>query len=652
MEVLTTFISKALITELSKKLMNSLELGSKAREIIAKFKVEGVAASYAEKTIGRVIKFKTLTSKGAVCYLDEVYYPLKLSNINSSQHGQFFSDGFVIKDGSRLVENSCIIISGKAGQGKTTIMRKLFVEELKHGERFPFFITLRDQGYDKGSTAIDLLREHLHEHGIECSLLGVEALIRSKKIVIFFDGFDEIKKSDRKQAIKIINSLNVTYGCPSIITTRPDTELEDYIQAIHFYVKNLNENDFYGIINKLIHNEETKKPIISILKKNNSLRETICTPILVSIFIITYPSLQSEPQSIADFYDTLFHALIYQHDASKSFIREKKSGLDNKKLEECFSYFSLSTYMRAVSTFNYRALIDDFHETCENLNIENKYEGVMDDVVNGTNLITLDGHDRYVYIHRSIQEYFSAKCIQGFDEESKELAYKELYSPGDFFTKGQYILRMLSLIDSLYLSKFYIIPNLEIMKFNVATFEPIPKEKFIDELKKIEISYTPSGGEKTEYRINHFSNGSYSSKLGNQKDIIDVTSDIVGVISPFDIYSCSTKSFLYEKLHNRSEEILDYLSRKYPDLESLNIYIKKIDYRKDMTNKSRYMPSKFISSKYWFECFDSNDVDEIYKVYLTEVETLRNYVTYNFYNKKSSSSSMLDLLKSKKNKRT
>lgn len=640
MSVLTTVASKVLITELSKRILDSLDVGNKAKAVFSKLKVDKIANSYSEKTISRVLRFKTLTSKGAICYLDEVYYPLKIGQINNFHIESEYNhaESFLIKDGVRLIEDNCIVISGKAGQGKTTIMRKLFIEELKYSDRFPFFITLRDQDYSGAVNAAELLRNHLCDHGVECNFGEAEALLKSNKIVVFLDGFDEITKSDRKKALKLIDSLHLTYNCPSIVTTRPDTELDNFVNASHYAVMDLSANDIYGIIDKLVSNEESKAPMLSVIKNNNSLRETIRTPILVSIFILTYPSLKNEPQSVADFYDTLFHALIYQHDASKAFIRKKESNLDNKILEECFSFFSLTTYMKGQGTFSNKELCDNFHETCVNLGISERYTGVMDDIVNGTNLLTLEGHDRYVYIHRSIQEYFSAKCIQSFDEESKELAYKELMS-NDFYSKSINILKMLALTDTQYLSRFYILPRLGMTSDSLTELVAQPKDIILETLKKIEVGSIGEYDVETGYKLNHFRNKIINKKrFSYEEDILDKYNEVVRVITLDSGNISSAKSFFYGIVHERSNEIMHGINNKYPELNILE------NYKLNISQKNGF----FIDSDYWFEFLTEEEFDSIYLEYLEEVETINKYLRRNLFMKKNSSATMLAILKAKK----
>ncbi|MEI7228316.1 NACHT domain-containing protein [Pectobacterium carotovorum] len=626
----TTAVAKVILTESSKKIYSALDFGNKARKIIAKFKVDAIAESYVDKTISRVLRFRTLTSKGATSYLDEVYYPLKIVSLieNTFDDNQY---DILIKDGVRIIDNGCIVLSGRAGQGKTTIMRKLFIEELKAGERFPFFITLRDYSFDRGYNCSQLLKEHLSYHGVECSQIEVDALLKSGKVIIFFDGFDEIKKSDRNHALRLIDGLFLTYGCPSIVTTRPETEIEKNLSAQMYQVKNLNSEDVFGLIDKLVKEYDLKKTIFSILEKNSSLRETICTPILVNIFIITYPSLNNEPQSVADFYSMLFHALIYKHDASKSFIREKLSKIDNKRLEDCFSFFSLTTYLQSISTFSHKDMCEYFYAASEYMNLQDIHEQIMSDVVDGTNLITLEGHDRYVYIHRSIQEYFSAKCIASFDEENKKGIYTELSQGASYFNRNESVLKMLSLIDASNFCRFYLIPRIEKSYGSFDKLKPVSFDDFKTILFDFTIFYSYDPDE-SEYKIPHFSSN-------RKKDIIYET-EIIAHFTAGAVIKSNSRSVIYGYLYSHSDEILRKISQKHPRIKGIQNYIKGLkEFKDNPTNLNA------IDSKYWL-CFLPENVAQLaFSSYVDDINKINKYVEINYYHKKASADSILKFVK-------
>ncbi|HGH3371425.1 TPA: hypothetical protein ACJIK4_000885 [Kluyvera cryocrescens] len=174
-------LSEALITATVKITATKLldagigTLKRNGNKILRALNNDKILEIYTKNAVNRVFVFRTLTHGDKNVYLDEVYYPLKLTNSNSRL-------SIEVKDGTRLPKHSPICIIGIAGQGKTTVMRKLFLEELVQQETLPFFISLRQIKNYEDLTCEKLLLNHLRTNGIKCDLEDVEYLCDSQKI--------------------------------------------------------------------------------------------------------------------------------------------------------------------------------------------------------------------------------------------------------------------------------------------------------------------------------------------------------------------------------------------------------------------------------------------------------------------------------------
>ncbi|MXC43639.1 NACHT domain-containing protein, partial [Escherichia coli] len=91
-----------------------------------------------------------------------------------------------MKDGVTLPFHGIVNIVGIAGQGKSTILRKLFSEEIKKSERMPFFIELRRV---KNANIIAYLADILNTFGVGCSEDSLKILLQSQRVVLMLDGF-------------------------------------------------------------------------------------------------------------------------------------------------------------------------------------------------------------------------------------------------------------------------------------------------------------------------------------------------------------------------------------------------------------------------------------------------------------------------------
>ncbi|HBE9177698.1 TPA: NACHT domain-containing protein [Serratia fonticola] len=450
-------------------------LGGRVNKILEYFNNSKISEAYLKKAVYKIFVFRTITKGDRDVYLDEIYHPLNMSK-GTKRGGRKINIG----DKAKIQGDGCSLIIGLAGQGKTTIMRKLFLEEVVRKEKLPFFITLRQHDYESNRCE-DILLEHLTTNGIECELDDVVGILKTKKVIFFWDGFDEIVSSQRNKALSMIVSVHDKYGCSSIVTTRPDTEITRQPGVNTYTVNYLTSEDVSEMVVKIVDNNEVSESILSTLDKKIFLQQTIKTPILVDVLIVTSSSLGDNPRSIADYYNHLFSALMFRHDLNKNYSREKKSSLSNQILEECFSFFSFLSLMESKSDFTSEFMLSYYKKTRVAKKIDVPEACISSDIVDGTNLIVRDGYDNYVYIHRSIQEYFSAKCIAQFSLEQKSM-FLSKYANFDYTKKNTNMLEMLSYIDPVDFYKRYLIPFLENKKVIVSNKIIVKSKSQIEEM--------------------------------------------------------------------------------------------------------------------------------------------------------------------------
>lgn len=414
-EALKTLVSESIKNIISSKWRDETEC---AKNVLEYFDLEHVIKPFVSKIESQVLTFRSLSNGGKNVRLTDVYHPLKLKVEDSN-------DIFPVDDTYQSFNyDGVIVISGSAGQGKTTVLRKMYLEELKSKRRFPLFITLRLFSFSEKLTLVDVIHEHLKSFGIECTQQDVIYLLQSSKLVLFFDGFDEVPNTNRTKALDLIRMSWNRYSCPVIVTTRPHTEVYRESGFKNLSVQPLSLDDVIGIINKCVHEDDKKKGILDFLENKKFMQDAIVYPILVEILIVTYYSFKNSPESIAEFYANLFDALIFSHDHHKGFDRYRHTKLSVKELRKCFNCFSLVSLLENKQDFNDEKLVYFFEYACEVEEIDENPEKIKDDIVDGTNLICRDGHRMYSYVHRSIQEYHAACAL--FSQDDKNTLYKVL----------------------------------------------------------------------------------------------------------------------------------------------------------------------------------------------------------------------------------
>jgi hypothetical protein len=443
------FISKKLFSRLENTLSKSTnqQEADNILQTIAPIKKD-MEQKIFDKISDRYLTFRTLLSRDVDVFINDIYYPLRIKS---------FKDGTapltLSKEASfEYPKIACIV--GKAGQGKTTFLRKLFINELssKSGQ-FPLIITLRRVDWsDNDLTPARLVANEFKELGITVKEDACSYLLQLDRLKIFYDGYDEVENEFRSHALKLITQTYTTFGAKCVVTTRPATEVQLYGGEIHNYaLMDLTEIDVIQIIKShTLISDIDKKQLLNVIVNKKEITKILLTPIIVDIFISTYNSLVAEPSTVIDFYEQLFQTLAATHDRLKvMFARKGISGLNNFELEKVFRSASFQLLNKKNDiTFRDSDVVDAFNFATKKLGLEVSDSHI--DVINKTSLIKQDGHD-YSYLHKSIIEFFAAKHIRSLSDEARQKYYK--YIIENYKASHENVLRYLSNIDE---DMFYI----------------------------------------------------------------------------------------------------------------------------------------------------------------------------------------------------
>ncbi|MGN7914017.1 NACHT domain-containing protein [Enterobacter sp. 22466] len=398
-----------------------------------------IRSKYIEKHVSNALRMRTLHQREHDILLDEIYFPLTITNIAND-------DNITINDDCIISHSRIVNIIGIAGQGKSTILRKLFQNEINSGNRIPFFLELRR--IEKG-TILEFFKLTIESLGIDINRKEnhVELLLQSGKIVLMLDGFDEVKASSRLEVLSQIKELNVRYNCPVIVTSRPETEICRETSISNLMVKELDEASQLGIL-KVLSNETEYNEISSVISDNAQLKETLKTPILINLLYVCYPYWDELPSNVVEFYNKLYITLYLKHDRMKSWARERKSSLNTDDSLWCFSALCYFSMKDEVFEFDTKTLTKYARKALNAASIDTREcECFVDDIINITCLIQQDGLDRFVYLHKSVQEYHAAYTISNLPKEIKLKFYESISESLTSNDKFDNVLNFLHYID-------------------------------------------------------------------------------------------------------------------------------------------------------------------------------------------------------------
>ena len=337
---------------------------------------------------------------------------------------------------SEVREGKRILLLGKAGQGKTTILKQIFtrmVDDFCYNTNsqtlVPLYIPLREVN-DATLSSIELLWEYLRPN-FPLTLENFALLVRTGKITFLFDGFDEIQGYLGQQSINKRASSKF-FAFPCILSCRKgfydfylstsviqekyvqkiellplilDNSITRFIQA--FYTKKW--NDVYPIVKS--------EEIIRTIRESQVLQDLIARPLLLVMALDIFT--ESKEVNEVEWNRTKLYQK-YIEKWLKNEAAKPDSVLTWSQKTTLMQEIAWSTYITKTSVTARVARYESitFTQSEIGLILENffaryqpiTFASLMDDVCFRTLLVGGDG-DSYYFIHKSFQEYYIAKYI-------------------------------------------------------------------------------------------------------------------------------------------------------------------------------------------------------------------------------------------------
>lgn len=409
---------------------------------------------------------RTLSSRQSHKFIDDFYVPLLLKGINTYS--------LEVGDNTQLnTDNRGILIKGFAGQGKSTILRKLILNNFKNN-KIPIFFELKN--YDGSSLENSIIRD-FNKIGIPVTNNFLRKLLNNNDVVLYLDAFDESLPTYRTHLISEMRNYINAYNANIVITSRPDDDLNSLPHLDEYHVSFLDENKIREIIRKEAQDKDKAEDLINNL--NNDIFQidedsVFKTPILVSLYTISYNLGEEVPTNLSSFYDKIFDAVFYIHDNLKGRINRERTFNDNRLIYiNIFSFISLMIIQEDYANLKYNSYLEKVKSSLIFLQEDtSKYQNVAEDIINISNLIIKDGYNEIKFIHKSIAEFFAAKFISKMMPKNKVDDFYKCCLGNVYFNKNFLnVLKFLEEIDSHdYFDKYYLKGVSGVLELN---FNPI-----------------------------------------------------------------------------------------------------------------------------------------------------------------------------------
>ncbi|NMH26550.1 NACHT domain-containing protein [Flavobacterium silvaticum] len=421
---------------------------------------------------------KTLLHRSKPAKLLDFYQPLEI--IIQSQEGFVETKKKYIQtlNISNLFQDSnYVTLIGKAGCGKSTLLKYLFINSVKTNFKIPIKVELRYLNeYKKGFNDYIIDEIFLFQKiGISTSI--IEKILGSNSFVFFLDGYDELNLNIRERITKEIDHFTSKYQNNNfVITSRPYTNLDTLPLFTNYSICDLREEEIISFVKKQIpkYDSELTDKILETIKKvdNNSYKQFLSNPLLLSMFILTYQSYSEIPQKRSYFYGQVFETLYSMHDSiSKlSFVRDKVSGLSKDNFIQILNSFSCLSFFDKKILFT-----QEYFDKTLNI-IKSKKRDIafdnnklIEDLQISIGILYKEGQ-YYTFPHKSLQEYFCARYVSSLNESNKAVVFEKLKSSieigwKNYLVGNHHFLLLLAELDYNSVVKKLVIP---LMKSEIA----------------------------------------------------------------------------------------------------------------------------------------------------------------------------------------
>lgn len=406
------------------------------------------------KACDEYVNIRTLYSSQHDVFIDDVYVPLFMSPSNDWDTQYEISNLSFYNAG---ITN----IIGRAGQGKSTFLRKMLINELKTGKAIPIFFELKY--IDPSEELLPQLSKWFERHNLSIKVKGVSRLLKDGYIKLFLDGFDEIHPASHDSALAKIKDLSRSFPKTTIIvTTRPDTLITTEPFISNYMVRELTADNvkqlFMNISN---NNEDMTEDAMNQIDQYPSIQEITKTPILAILLFITYRRWSKVPDNLADFYKKIFITLLTHHDSlkpGKKIDRGIDIPLNDHQIEDVFGVFCFTTFSENTDTISAREASNYMQEALDSECFDDVCPDNLVDVIKKcTGIICSDGYDNLTFSHKSLQEYYTATYIASQSISDIRTFYKSV-KYGEQERKYNAVLSFLAAIDTKNYTNYYYIP--------------------------------------------------------------------------------------------------------------------------------------------------------------------------------------------------
>lgn len=382
---------------------------------------------YYHRTYKKLAVVNTLVFNNSQRFLKEIYLPLTLTSTNDEKV-KYQINSYPEKLSN---EYGNILITDTAGMGKSTLMKRIFIDIVDQNIGIPIIVELRR--LNKKKTIISEIQEQLNSINKDFESELLLELLAEGGFIIILDGYDEISLTDREDVTADLQDfISKSSNNEFFITSRPEKALLSFGNFQEFRINPLNKKEAFELLRKYDHQGSVSSLLIKKLQEQemSNIEEFLTNPLLVSLLFTAFEHKQAIPFKKYLFYRQVYDANFESHDLTKgdSYTHDKYSNLEIDDFHRVLRHLGFSCFKLQKIEFSkdeILKLISDSKEFCVGLNFNES--SFLEDLLRTVPLFTQDGN-YYRWAHKSLQEYFAAQFIYLDSKEKQNNILDKLYN--------------------------------------------------------------------------------------------------------------------------------------------------------------------------------------------------------------------------------
>ena len=335
------------------------------------------------------------STKKTLLYAEKPHPFYEMYVCNNISYRKGFSE-VTLKDATvARLDSKYVIIRGLGGLGKTMFLTHLFLSS-RNATEVPLLLFLKNYGENTGSI-FNFILNSIREFDAGINESDIAEALDGKKLVLLMDGLDEIKSDYVESFEKELEVFIKTWSeTPVIITSRPINQFISYNKFLLCDIQPLEKEQLY-----------------------ESHRQFASNPLLLTIMLMTYSTFGEIPAKMHVFYSKAYETMSRLHDATKgSYRRKLHTKLSPEDFAKYFAEFCARTYRDQIIEFDKTLFSSYMRKVMERAPEEHAkipLKNFLRDLTDNLCIMYKEG-EKYYFIHRSFQEYFTAVYFaSGFD---------------------------------------------------------------------------------------------------------------------------------------------------------------------------------------------------------------------------------------------